>query len=624
MGKLFLSVILSLSYSYVALGLAGQERIDSLEAELPNAKRDSNQVILLNSLSFHYSNRNTVRGIEYAQKALQLSIDIKWRKGEASAYNSLGINYEIKSDYPKALKYYLKALNVIEGHGSERSVAVLLNNIGLIHLKQYEYSKALEYFNKSLESGRAADYKRSILLALHNIGTVYTEKSEYSKALEYFNKSLVISEEIDDMQYKSSTMSSIGVIYSKTSDYSNAIKYFREGLQICQKLKNKSGIANFLFNIGELYKKLVQDSVNVNPSELDEFKSFNRNINLNKAVKNYEDAILIFEEIGDLDGRSQGYKALAQLYKLKGEYVKSTNALELHILFKDSVFTLEKEKELATLDANREKEVAEKELQIQKMENIRTRNESYLLYFGIVGLLIVVIVFFYQRKASEKLLLNILPKKIAKRLKGKEKYIADRFEEASVVFIDQVEFTKKSSEASPEELVRNLNDIYTQFDKIADKYGLEKIKTIGDCYMAAAGIPEHRTDHAEATAKFAMEAISVQLNIKKKILDSGAENSINEQEESGVLFRCGIDSGPVVAGVIGRKKFIYDLWGDTVNTASRMEEYCEPGKIQVTERFKSSAERQKSADFQFEERGEIDIKGKGLMKTYYLMRKKNY
>ena len=171
--------------------------------------------------------------------------------------------------------------------------------------------------------------------------------------------------------------------------------------------------------------------------------------------------------------------------------------------------------------------------------------------------MLVVFLYFvwHERGKSEKLLLNILPKKIAKRLKKKEKYIADKFSEASVVFIDQVDFTQFSRGADPERIVEVLNKIYTIFDKIAAKHGLEKIKTIGDCYMAASGIPETRADRAEAALNFSIEAMKA-----LKDYDTGDGTLLN--------FRCGLDCGPVVAGVIGEKKFIYDLWGDTVNTAS--------------------------------------------------------
>jgi class 3 adenylate cyclase len=213
-----------------------------------------------------------------------------------------------------------------------------------------------------------------------------------------------------------------------------------------------------------------------------------------------------------------------------------------------------------------------------------------------------------EREKSEKLLLNILPNVIAERLKAGEQFIADKYEEASIVFIDIVGFTSIASDEPPEKVVAMLDDIFTVFDKINEKFGLEKIKTIGDCYMAVAGIPSPRKDHTEAAAKFALEAMGTAT--KKLQIIYGDK----------LHFRCGIDCGPVIAGIIGKKKFIYDLWADVVNTASRLEEYGVSDKIHVSERFyKNFTNGGNKLNLQFEERGEIEVKGKGTMKTYFLI-----
>lgn len=209
---------------------------------------------------------------------------------------------------------------------------------------------------------------------------------------------------------------------------------------------------------------------------------------------------------------------------------------------------------------------------------------------------------------SDQLLLNILPGPIAARLKRGEKTIADHYDDASVVFIDIVDFTKKSAASDPKRVVEVLNELYSRLDNLANKHGLEKIKTIGDCYMAAAGVPHYNKDNAIMAAKFAIEAMNEISNY-----DTGDGTIIN--------FRCGIDGGPMIAGIIGENKFIYDLWGDTVNTAARMEEYGEPGKIHVTKRFTEKLEKCKQdMKIQISERGEIEIKGKGKMQTFFIER----
>lgn len=206
-----------------------------------------------------------------------------------------------------------------------------------------------------------------------------------------------------------------------------------------------------------------------------------------------------------------------------------------------------------------------------------------------------------EKRRAEQLLLNILPASIADRLQNGERQIADRFDDATVIFADVTNFTPLSEHYSAEEIVGLLNHLFSAFDALADKYGVEKIKTMGDSYMAACGIPLQRADHAEASARMALD-----------MLESLRE--LNEESKNSLNIRIGLHCGPVVAGVIGVKKFIYDLWGDTVNIASRMESHGEPGKIHVSEAMYEKLK----LSFTFAERGMVEIKGKGSMKTYFL------
>ena len=210
-----------------------------------------------------------------------------------------------------------------------------------------------------------------------------------------------------------------------------------------------------------------------------------------------------------------------------------------------------------------------------------------------------------QQEQSEKLLLNILPKPIAERLKAQQSTIADSFADVSVLFADIVGFTELSARMSPTELVKRLNVIFSHFDQLAENYGVEKIKTIGDAYMVVGGLPMPRDDHAEAIAQM---ALGMQAKIAKLSADTGEKLAI----------RVGINSGPVVAGVIGVSKFTYDLWGDTVNVAARMEATGNAGRIQVTD---VTYELLKDK-YLFERRGVIPVKGKGDMMTYWLLEKK--
>jgi adenylate cyclase len=207
-----------------------------------------------------------------------------------------------------------------------------------------------------------------------------------------------------------------------------------------------------------------------------------------------------------------------------------------------------------------------------------------------------------EEEKSERLLLNMVPASIAARLKQTQGVIADAFAEVTVLFADLVDFTPRSQQLAPEQVVQVLNELFSAFDRLAQRHGLEKIKTIGDAYMVAGGLPDPRPDHAQAAAEMALAM---------------REEVARRRDPSGqpLQVRIGIDTGPVVAGVIGTSKFSYDLWGDTVNTASRMESDGVVGHIQVTARtFQCLRD-----GYRFQRRGPIPVKGKGEMVTYFLL-----
>ena len=207
-----------------------------------------------------------------------------------------------------------------------------------------------------------------------------------------------------------------------------------------------------------------------------------------------------------------------------------------------------------------------------------------------------------EQAKAESLLLNILPQSIAERLKVETRTIADQFSSASILFADVVDFTPLADRLPPAEVVAVLDHLFSHFDELAERHGLEKIKTIGDCYMAAAGVPTPRPDHARTLALMALDM-------------QAAMHSVDEVGHLGLELSVGINSGPVVAGVIGRKRFLYDLWGDAVNTASPMESHGTSGRIQITRATKELL----ADEFACEPRGTIPVKGKGEIEAWYLV-----
>jgi adenylate cyclase len=237
--------------------------------------------------------------------------------------------------------------------------------------------------------------------------------------------------------------------------------------------------------------------------------------------------------------------------------------------------------------------------------------DAFVTWFFVLNLGLVIAITFgllhyfvrrrnFFQESSEMLLLNILPKEISEALKTEPRAIAAHYDEASILFADIVEFTPMAATMQPLTLVDLLNDVFECFDGLIDKYDLEKIKTIGDCYMVAAGVPRPRADHAAALVDFALD---MQAEI--------AERTFGGRK---LAFRIGINSGPVVAGVIGRRKFIYDLWGETVNMASRMESHAQSGVIQIT---RNTFELVRG-DFDCQARGMIEVKGAGPVETWYI------
>ncbi|MFZ0715886.1 adenylate/guanylate cyclase domain-containing protein [Mycobacterium sp.] len=230
----------------------------------------------------------------------------------------------------------------------------------------------------------------------------------------------------------------------------------------------------------------------------------------------------------------------------------------------------------------------------------------FVLNLGTVIAVVFGLLYYFVRRrdffqeSSEMLLLNILPKEISEALKTEPRAIAAHYDEASILFADIVGFTPMAATMLPLTLVDLLNEVFECFDELVDKYELEKIKTIGDCYMVAAGVPRPRVDHAEALVNF---AVDMQAEIGKRTFGGRR-----------LAFRIGINSGPVVAGVIGRRKFIYDLWGETVNMASRMESHGTSGVIQITRRTFDLV----SEHFDCQARGPIEVKGVGRVETWYV------
>jgi class 3 adenylate cyclase len=408
----------------------------------------------------------------------------------------------------------------------------------------------------------------------------------------HFEQALVLDRVLGQQEDIALVLGNIGNLKLRTASYQEALSHYQEALGIYRQVGNRQGVARNLGNMAEVYKRQYEEAA---PSKTQ------RSPLLELAIDHYQRAIDTARAIGYLEAVWFYSGSLSDALHLAGRDAEALSAFQQYKEAQDSMTSADTRTRIAELQAERELLVKDKQIIIDKLAVAKKRNERAFFMGGIVLLGGVLFFIARERKRSEKLLLNILPAGIAARLKRKEHPIADQFAEASVMFIDMAGFTVFADQRDPRETVNLLNAVFTEIDALAEQWGLEKIKTIGDCYMAVAGVPEARGDHADAAAGMA-------LDLQKRMASFGP------MIESGIAFRIGLDCGPVVAGVIGQKKFIYDLWGDAVNTASRMESTGIPGRVHCTERFKLKLKER----YSFTSRGPMEVKGKGLMETWLI------
>ncbi len=513
------------------------------------------------------------RALEYLQRSLALNEELGRKIGIAINLGTLGSVYQHLSDYPRALEYLQRALTLNDELGNKVGIAVNLSTLGNVYFLLSDYPRGLEYSKKSLALSEELGDKVGIATNLSNIGTGYINLSSYTLALEYYKKALAINYEIERKEGIAISLGNIGNVYEILSDYPTALEYYHKSLALNEELKRIYGVAQNLSNIGMLYGNVkfnVCDTI--------------------KAEEYLLKSIAVCKKIGAKQLEYEVHEYLAFLYEQQERWKDfAVHYKRYHEL----------EKEVQSEEATKQAQLMEHRRKIEEAERDR---QIKLARF----------------QEQEKILHKTLPPVIADRLIAGEKDIADRYDAVSILFADIVGFTPLSARLSPREVVHILNDLFSRFDQLTKKYGVERIKTIGDAYMIVAGAPEVVEDHAERLAKTAFAMLD-------EIVD------FNSKSGHTINLRIGLNSGEAVAAVVGNVKFTYDFWSDAVNTAARMESHGEAGKIHVTEEFvRELGMRNKElsgdnsqlviphSQFIFVPRGEMEIKGKGTMRTYFL------
>ncbi|MFZ1401318.1 MAG: adenylate/guanylate cyclase domain-containing protein [Candidatus Promineifilaceae bacterium] len=522
-------------------------------------------------------------------------------RGISSCLSGMGSIYKEQGNYPLALEYFQKNLSMEEALNDKMGIAGSLNNIGNIYKNQDDLPRALEYYQKSLALKEELGDKRGTAGSLHNIGIIYDRQGDYPLALSYYEKARAINEETGHLQWLSNNLSNIGIIHKEQGNYPLALEYFQRCLEIDEALGNKEGISASLNNIGFVHLKQGKYTL---------------------AQSFCEKGLALATDAGVLEWQMRACECLYHTYKDLG---KGSEALKYHeqmIAVRDSIYNDENTEKITRLEMQYDfdKKEAATTAEQEKKDAIAAQElkRQKLVRNGFVGGFAVVLlfagVFFVQRnrigkekERSEELLLNILPEEVAEELKDKGHSDAQLIDHVTVLFTDFKGFTALSELVTPKELVADLHECFSAFDRICEKYGIEKIKTIGDAYMAAGGLPTPNRTHATDVVKAALEMAEVVEQGKAKKLAKG---------QPFFEVRIGVHTGPVVAGIVGIKKFQYDIWGDTVNTASRMESSGEVGKVNISEN--TYAELKADASFSFTSRGKIIAKGKGEMGMYFV------
>ena len=630
---LLLSVLLSaISPAYAAAqAKQGQARLDSLLAEAPKMKEDTNGVKLMVYISTMYKTINPDEGLKWAAKELALAQKLSWQKGTCLAYIEFGKNYNYKGAYPEALEALFKSLRIAEELGDLEQAGGASSYIGRVYWRRKDYSKAEEWSFKALKIAGEQGDKQGMQGALGNIGAMYWEQGKNDDALVYQKRSLAIAKERNDKQGIIMQTGNIGVTYGLgLKQYNKALPYKFKALQIAEEIGDKESIAVNLGNIGEDYYLIARDSSAPKPDSL---VSASRAANIAQAIEYLNKGVAACREVQFYEGTREFSQYLSDALAAQGDYKGAMAAYKQTVAIKDSVDNTANNEKITNLETKRAVELKDKDIQIAKLAVAKKRNERWFFIAGIVLLLAIMAILFRnfrrqqhanmllskEKKRSDDLLLNILPAEVAEELKDHGASAAKQYEEVSVLFTDFVDFTGTAEQLSPQALVQELHECFTAFDAIIERNGLEKIKTIGDAYLAVCGLPVSDPRHAQKTVQAGIEIrdfVGSRQEARSAAEGTRHVGTRQEARSTDVVFRIriGINSGPVVAGIVGVKKFAYDIWGDTVNTAARMEQHGAPGAINISQRTYELVKN----DFTCEPRGKIIAKNKGEVEMYFV------
>ncbi len=572
-----------------------QELADSLIYLYNSKSYQDNELVLLRRIA--ESESNPARTLEFAELLIDKASKDSLFEFLNSGYLQKGNALLKQGNNILALESYFNGLNYANRLGDEIGIGSMMIVIAGTYSAMENSNVAQSYYNKGIQILRKSNDSLKIGSALLNAGDEYFNMGILDSALIFTRESAIIFKKIKSPIGQAYGLGNLGMIYAEQENDILAEININKAINILEKLEDYYPISVYLTFMADIY-----------------FRKNDLTTAFNYALRSLELAKKhgLKDQIGDANLK------LAELHEQTGDLESSYKYYKEHIVYRDSVKNVEAVQQMA--DQRTDYEVSQKQIEVDLLDQRRKNQRNIAIGSAIalflIGLLTVGLfrrnrfirktkrIIEEERDRSDNLLLNILPEETAAELKANGTVKAKKYDSVTVLFTDFKGFTSYSEKLSPEALVDTVGFYFSKFDAIVGKHGLEKIKTIGDAYMCAGGLHSHTEDHAKKMVQAAFEIAEFVAETKKDV------------DASEMIFdiRIGINTGPVVAGVVGTKKFAYDIWGDTVNVASRMESMSEPGRINIS---KNTYELIRD-DFDCEPRGEIQIKNRGMMQMYYV------
>lgn len=604
-----------------------------------------------------------IQAIEQFKKALDINRKYGQRLSESANLTSIGVAYKLLNNYPEAIAYFQNAMRIDESTGNQLGLAKNLFEIGSVYGNLNNMPKVMEYNNRARTIFETS--KNSIGLAdvYGNLGNVFMYTQQYDSAIYYYKLAIPIYEKVGNKNMIGANYIRIGNTLDELNDTLQALSYFEKAAQIgletndLKLLIQSNNSLAFANNRLKQYRKSIDyakkayhlaDSLHIDISKRVALSNLSKSYEL---LGQYDSAYFYFMAYAKVKDKILNSEKKDEILRkeLQYEYSKK-EAVSNEILKRQATEISLKQKEIALIQQQKdvaqlqrlktlaelqqqqlEKDKQNKQLTIlkqdkqiqqviiesqekkQAIQQLEIQAKSVQQKYYLVGIILVLLLSFFvfrnyhnqvksnqlisaEKKKSDDLLLNILPEEVAKELKENGKAKARNYENVSVLFTDFINFTGISEQLNPEELVDEIDICFRKFDAIMEKHGLEKIKTIGDAYLAVCGLPNSNENHATCAIEAAKEIIS-------------------SMESSLFGIRIGIHSGPVVAGIVGSKKYAYDIWGDTVNTAARMEQNSLSGKINISQSTYHLVQTKIACEY----RGKIQAKNKGEIDMYFVV-----